>query len=390
MLCLVSAASAEGGFGTFKPLSEMNQDEWNLWCTAKTNQEYVAEYMNTETWEMEYTVLPSGTYCSVSSSIPGSVIIRYMKDGELKDGIIPEDGVISCVSSYRDGYYAHNVHELDPNHDRLLQTHPVTTLAESVVLSGTTDYSKLNFENPENWPQGTEAYQAAQLTAGRTPENAAQMNASIQAEWYGTKQPSASAPAPTTAPDTVPNAAPTTAPVTNPTASTHTSSAATQPKPQSYASTIAYQPMAETVPDDHHTASICSPQSGTAMLRQAPSESSYVVKYCETGTLVTVLQYGSAYCGIEYQGVTGYILTAALKFYPDAEQPIATGILHMNGDTSGGSRVNIRSQANTDCVVAAVWPTGSQVKVYAHSGDWYEVEHGGKRGYVHQSLINIQ
>ncbi len=78
-----------------------------------------------------------------------------------------------------------------------------------------------------------------------------------------------------------------------------------------------------------------------------------------------------------------------LEFHPAGEATIGTGVLHDNGKTKGSRTFAIHNDANSGSSRMADWRIGTQVTVYAQEGGWYEVEFGGKRGWVRDKYLTL-
>ena len=121
------------------------QEEWNLSCNNKTSCSTTV-YKTDAKHEVKETI-PANTYVKIQGSgTDGMCVITYMLNGRKSTGLVQRSNLISCSSQVRGSNgIADNVHELDPNHDKILQGGEVVSVAESVLVTGTTDYSVLNF-----------------------------------------------------------------------------------------------------------------------------------------------------------------------------------------------------------------------------------------------------
>ena len=135
------------------------QEEWNLSCRWKTSCSTTVYALGTD-HEVQETI-PANTYVRIYDSVGEMKKIRYMIGGSQRTGLVDSSNLVKCTSSVRGSSgYAEGVHELDPNHDEILQNSEVITIAESLLQNGTTDYSGLNFSTPDS-----PTAQAAQATS---------------------------------------------------------------------------------------------------------------------------------------------------------------------------------------------------------------------------------
>jgi len=140
----------------------------------------------------------------------------------------------------------------------------------------------------------------------------------------------------------------------------------------------------------HRVGAVLAPRTGEASLRDQATGSAKVIKMCKAGRLVAVLETGSTYSKIRYDGVEGYIRTDCLAYPEKTANPLGEGIIHVKGATDGKTRVAARCTASTSSVMVSEWATGTSVKVYTKQGSWYAVEKDGWFGYVQQQYLTIQ
>ena len=343
------------------------QEEWNLSCRSKTSRSTTVYKIGTEN-EVQETI-PANTYVKIYDSTGNDMKkIRYMIGGQVRTGKVYSSNLVSVVSSYRgDSGYADDVHELDPNHDEILQQNEVITIAESLLQNGSADYSGLTFELPDS-----PAAQAAQATAGRSTsskrtESTESENSSINGQNTKVDQSGVQ--------------------VTLEQIGTTTSKV-------SYQGTVSEVPTAaltfsENVPEGKEIAVVYAPRTGKASLRKKASTSSDVIKKCKAGTIVSVLEYGKKFCKINYDGSVGYILTSCLQFHSPNEQPVGYGVLSYKGKTTGSTTINIRNDADGDSAKITEWKTGTEVMIFGEESGWFEIEANGMRGYVMDDFITL-
>lgn len=346
------------------------QEEWNLSCNLKTSGSTTVYKIGTES-EVQETI-PANTYVKVYDSTGNDMKkIRYMIGGSIRTGKVYSSDLVKCTSSVRGSSgYAEGVHELDPNHDQILQSSVVITVAESLLQNGTTDYSGLNFSTPDS-----PSAQAAQATAGRT-------GASTQSDSSSAR----SAQRTETAEELSANQGG--IQVTLEQLGTTTSKI-------SYQGSVSEVPTSELmfgndVPDDKKIAVVYAPRTGKASLREKASTSADVITKCKAGTIVSVLEYGKKFCKITYDGSVGYILTSCLQFHAPTEQPVGEAVLTYNGKATGRTTINVRNDADGDSAKITEWRTGTKVLVFGQENGWYEIEANGMRGYVKDDFLTME
>lgn len=344
------------------------QEEWNLSCNLKTSGSTTVYKIGTEN-EVQETI-PANTYVKVYDSTGNDMKkIRYMIGGSIRTGKVYSSALVKCTSSVRgNSGYAEGVHELDPNHDEILQNSEVITIAESLLQNGTTDYSGLTFELPDS-----PAAQAAQATAGRSSST----SSSTQPKGNETPdEPEVTATSSGNVQVTLEQLGTTTSKVTYNGTTTEVDT-----------SDLVFS---ADVPEDKRIAVVYAPNTGKASLRAKASSSADVLKKCKAGTIVTVLEYGKKFCKINYNGSVGYILTSCLQFHSPDEQPTGTAVLSYKGKATGSTTINVRNDADGDSAKITEWRTGTEVLVFGKDGKWYEVEANGMRGFVKEEFLTMK
>ena len=143
--------------------------------------------------------------------------------------------------------------------------------------------------------------------------------------------------------------------------------------------------------DDKHTAVIFAPNTGKCTLRSKGADNGAALKQCKAGIVVGVLEYGSKYTKINYQGNVGYVLTSCLKFYKKDVQSIGTGtIIYSKDKPNVKTTINVRNKTDKASAKVAEWNTGTEVIIFSHSDGWYEVEYNGIHGYIMDTYIKAE
>lgn len=142
-------------------------------------------------------------------------------------------------------------------------------------------------------------------------------------------------------------------------------------------------------PAGKRIAYIYAPNTGKCSLWKKASKNSDLIKKCKAGTVVMVLDYGSKFCKIRYDGKEGYVLTTCLRFPGSDIVCIGTGQISYKGKTTGSTTVNVRGAGNSDAHKIAEWRTGTEVTVFSLKGGWYEVEFNGIHGWVQEKFLTM-
>ncbi|MBE5800835.1 MAG: SH3 domain-containing protein [Clostridiales bacterium] len=152
----------------------------------------------------------------------------------------------------------------------------------------------------------------------------------------------------------------------------------------------------EDVAEDQRIAYVHAPRTGKVTLRETPASNGKLLSRPSAGRIVAVLQVDETYSLVNLQGVKGYIRNDCLQFLnPDfsaAEDTAypASGLLSCEGQTDAATSVNLRNAPTRDARKAAVWRTGTEVTVLAHSDGWYTVEADNILGYVMEEFLTLE
>ena len=343
------------------------QEEWNLSCNNKTSCSTTV-YKTDAKDEVKETI-PTNTYVKIQGSgTDGMCVITYMVNGRKSTGLVQRSNLVSCSSQVRGSNgIADNVHELDPNHDQILQEGEVVSVAESVLMNGTIDYSGLNFTTD------MAAEHVAQATAGRSSS----AKSSSQPKANDTPdEPEVTATSSGNVQVTLEQLGSTTSKVTYNGTTTEVAT-----------SDLVFS---SDVPEDKKIAVVYAPRTGKASLRKKASTGADTIKKCKAGTIVSVLEYGKKFCKINYNGTVGYILTSCLQFHSPDEQPTGTAVLSYKGKATGSTTINVRNDPDGDSAKIIEWRTGTSVQVFGEKDGWYEIEANGMRGYVMAEFLTLE
>lgn len=135
---------------------------------------------------------------------------------------------------------------------------------------------------------------------------------------------------------------------------------------------------------------IFAPRTGKASMYAKKDTNSTVIKKCQAGKIVFVLNKGERYARIWYDGQIGYMPVSTLKFYgPASSDDALTAILSYKGKTNGRAKVNVRQEASAKSRVVCTPVTGTQVDVVALDGTWAQIDVNGYHGYIQTKFIQM-
>lgn len=345
-----------------------SQEEWNLSCNYKTSKATTVYVLGEDNKVLE--VIPANTYVKIYDRIGNDTKkIQYMIGGVVKKGKVSSSCLVRCSSQYRQpNGMAENVHELDPNHDEILESHDVILVAPSLLQNGEKDYSTLDYELPA---ETTHPIATATPTEMKSVDKSAGSgNVSIGKENSDKQNEAAKA----------------TVQIGLVQLGVHTSVIEHEGREQEVPT--AELQFSSDVPEGKRVAYIHAPRTGRCYLRATASDKGDVLDRCPAGTVVQVVKYGKSYCQIVFEGHVGYVKTACLKFADPKVAPMGTWLLSYNGKTTGAGQVPLRSDKSNESAIIVKLRSGTEVTVFSKYGAWYEVEYKGLHGYVHQNFLN--
>lgn len=345
------------------------QEEWNLSCNYKTSKS-VEMYQYPNCQGNYLGILPANTYVKVQKTMDGFKGVSWMRDGRSGYGWVDSSAIVRCSSQYRQSNgMAENVHELDPNHDKILSEHDVILVAPSLLQNGEQDYSGLDYEQPDPIPLPNATAVPAEMQS--VPKGMGTASVSSGKKDTSDKHEETNDAAVL---------------ISLVKLGIHTSVVQHQGHEVEVPTTELQ--FSATVPEGKRIASILAPRTGRCYLRTKASSKADIMDKCKAGTIVQVIKYGKSYCQIVYEGQVGYVQTACLTFLDPAVTIMGTTVLTYNGKATGNAQVPIRNTANNDSAIVIKARSGTVVTVLGKSGKWYEVELEGMHGYVHQNFIN--
>lgn len=141
-------------------------------------------------------------------------------------------------------------------------------------------------------------------------------------------------------------------------------------------------------PEGSTIAVVYAPKTGKASMYAKANKSSTIIKKCVAGKLLLVINKGSVYSRVWYDGQIGYMQNSTLNFFgPMDSEETTTAVLSYKGRTNGRAKVNLRQAPKKNSRIICKYPTGTKVDVISIDGAWYEVDIGGWHGYVQSAYI---
>ncbi|MBR6187203.1 MAG: SH3 domain-containing protein [Clostridia bacterium] len=129
---------------------------------------------------------------------------------------------------------------------------------------------------------------------------------------------------------------------------------------------------------------------GSLNLREEAQNNARILFRIPNGSQLIVTQQGSVWCAVQYQSMSGYVMTSFLRFAPNnanpstptpaptpqSNTPVGTALV-----TTSGGTLNLRSEASSNAKVLLAMPNASSVTVYARGETWSQVSYNGTKGY---------
>ncbi len=148
------------------------------------------------------------------------------------------------------------------------------------------------------------------------------------------------------------------------------------------------------------TATVYTSNGGSLNLRADNKSGAKVMDTIKNGTVLTVLQQGSSWCQVLYNGQIGYVMTSFLIF---TNAPTATptvtptptpttpsgGSAYAKVVTGNGGKLNLRAEADGDSKVLAGIPNGTTLLITSKGATWCTTTYLGTSGYVMTSFLDF-
>ena len=131
-------------------------------------------------------------------------------------------------------------------------------------------------------------------------------------------------------------------------------------------------------------------------MRTGPSGDFIALAKLARGRKVSVLSWGSKYSYVSAGDLgTGYVVNDLLsrkKVAPSGNASKSNGASGGDYDAwvlnAGYRKVNLRTQPNSKAPIIASYPTGTKVRVLAHSSTWDQIQVDGNTGYMMTKFLN--
>ena len=142
-------------------------------------------------------------------------------------------------------------------------------------------------------------------------------------------------------------------------------------------------------PEDKVLAVIDANRVGYANLREKTSQKSFIMDHCITNKVVRVLSTGKTWSMVDYDGMRGYVLTAALEFHPLSMRGYSTGKISINGRTKGKSPINIRANPKNGSRILGGYVVGTPLTIFSIGEKWCEVDVEGWHCYILTEYVTL-
>lgn len=136
---------------------------------------------------------------------------------------------------------------------------------------------------------------------------------------------------------------------------------------------------------------IVTTEYGSLNMRAQASAGSQILTTIPRGALVEITQEGSVWCGVRYNGISGYSMTCYLTFtdggssIPSVPEGGTTAMV----TTQSGS-LNLRQQARSGSTILTRIPQYATITVHERGAEWCHVTYNGVTGYVMTVFLTFQ
>ncbi len=113
-------------------------------------------------------------------------------------------------------------------------------------------------------------------------------------------------------------------------------------------------------------------------------------KKLNPGTLLTVLGVDEDLCYVFWKDTFCYIAAKNVDLLPVHEGAFSSGIVSMNGKTSGTAKVTVRAGTKKNSAKVTEWTIGTPVAIAEKDGSYYLAEGKGRRGWIHEQYITLE
>lgn len=136
---------------------------------------------------------------------------------------------------------------------------------------------------------------------------------------------------------------------------------------------------------------IVTTEYGSLNMRAQASAGSQILTTIPRGALVEVTQEGATWCGVRYNGISGYSMTCFLTFTDGGSAPpsVPEGGTTAVVTTQSGS-LNLREQARSGSAILTRIPQYATIAVHERGAEWCHVTYNGVTGYVMTVFLTFQ
>ena len=136
---------------------------------------------------------------------------------------------------------------------------------------------------------------------------------------------------------------------------------------------------------------IVTTEYGSLNMRAQASAGSQILTTIPRGALVEVTQVGATWCGVRYNGISGYSMTCFLTFTDggSATPSVPEGGTTAVVTTQSGS-LNLREQARSGSAILTRIPQYATIAVHERGAEWCHVTYNGVTGYVMTVFLTFQ
>jgi len=156
-----------------------------------------------------------------------------------------------------------------------------------------------------------------------------------------------------------------------------------------------------------NTAQVYCNDGGKLNLRTGAGTGYKSIEKIPSGSTVLVLEQGSKWCCVQYNGQTGYVMTSFLRFgasataapaavIPAAPAAVVTaapaaqpGAVQAIVTCADGGKLNLRQAPSSGSKVLARIPNGTALQVQPAGGKWYAASYNGEAGFVQSGFLEI-
>ncbi len=123
------------------------------------------------------------------------------------------------------------------------------------------------------------------------------------------------------------------------------------------------------------------------VLRNADGKQVPRTKRIPRSSMVLLLESSEDSLYAWWDNAFGYLDPKDVTLLPAASGEFRTGIITMNGNTSGGQQVTVHLNPDRKSTGLAMWKTGTPFAAVEKQGDYWLVEAKGMRGWVHEKYL---